>query len=286
MATEAWRQRARRGSGSLQRRGARNVAQVSLGTGTDGRRIRRTHSFDRRADAQTWIDDQHILARMLVEPIVNDRLDVYLRWWLEHEAPKGKPNGHPLTRSTLATYRNDVERHLIPVLGDRRVGQLTVRELDAFASGKLAEGYAPETVSRIRETLRSALSAAVRQDRLLRNVARYGGGVGAAPPPVDRFTDRELAALLGAAQVTHHFPILLLVARTGLRIGESCRLRWRDLDLGSIPARLTVVWQLDRWGDLVPPKSQSSRRTIPVREEVVSELATWREVQRRLAERQ
>jgi integrase len=164
----------------------------------------------------------------------------------------------------------------IPELGHRKVGQLTVRELDDFASRKLAAGYAPATVNRMRETLRSALSTAVRQDRLIRNVARYGGGVTAALPPVDRFTDHELTLLLKAARDEHFFPILLLLARTGLRVGEACGLRWRDLDLTSMPPRLTVVWQLDRWGDLVHPKTATSRRTIPLRAEVAAELEAWR----------
>jgi integrase len=126
----------------------------------------------------------------------------------------------------LQGYRIDIERHLIPVLGQKWVGQLTVSDLDGFASHKLAEGYAPSTVNRIRETLRSALSTAVRQDRLTRNVARYGGGVGAAPPPVDRFSDEELGAILAAARGEHYYPVILLLARTGLRIGEACGLRW------------------------------------------------------------
>jgi integrase len=105
---------------------------------------------------------------------MEDRVADYLRWWLAVEAPKGKPGRRPLARTTLAHYRVVVERHLIPELGHRKVGALTVRELDAFASLKLAAGYAPATVNRMRETLRSALSTAVRQDRLLRYVARYG----------------------------------------------------------------------------------------------------------------
>jgi hypothetical protein len=92
-------------------------------------------------------------------PVADQRLDEYLRWWLEHEAPKGKPGRAPLATTTLQGYRINVERHLIPALGHKRVGQLKISDLDAFASRKLAAGYAPSTVDRIRETLRSALSA-------------------------------------------------------------------------------------------------------------------------------
>jgi integrase len=249
---------------------------VSLGRLPDGRRLRRSRTFDRRAQAEAWIATQQLEHSQLTHPVTEDRVADYLRWWLEHEAPKGKPGRAPLAATTLQGYRINVERHLIPELGHRKVGQLTVRELDDLASRKLAAGYAPATVNRMRETLRSALSTAVRQDRLIRNVARYGGGVAATRPPVDRFTDHELALLLKAARDEHFFPILLLLARTGLRPGEACGLRWRDLDLTSMPPRLTVVWQLDRWGDLVHPKTATSRRTIPLRPEVAAELEAWR----------
>jgi integrase len=135
----------------------------------------------------------------------------------------------------------------------------------------------------MRETLRSALSTAVRQDRLIRNVARYGGGVATCRPPVDRFTDHALALILKAARGEHFFPVIVLLARTGLRPGEACGVRWRDLDLGSVPPRLTVVWQLDRWGEPVHPKTTTSRRTVPLRAEVAAELEAWRQRQQQRA---
>jgi len=233
--------------------------------------------------AETWIATQQLEHRQLTNPGTDDRLEDYLRWWLAVEAPKGKPGRRPLARSTLAHYRVVVELHLIPELGHRKVGQLTVRELDAFASRKLAAGDAPATVNRMRETLRSALSTAVRQDRLIRNVARYGGGVASPRLPVDRFNDHEFALLLKAARDEHFFPILLLLARTGLRVGEACGLRWRDLNLASEPPRLTMVWQLDRWGELVHPKTATSRRTVPLRAEVAAELEAWHQRQQRRA---
>lgn len=264
--------RARRGSGNIRVRNGRLLAQVSLGVDADGRRIRRGRTFDGRRQVQAWIATQQLGHRQLTNPVTDDHLEDYLRWWLAVEAPKGKPGRRPLARTTLANYRVIIERHLIPELGHRKVGALTVRELDAFASRKLAAGYAPATVNRMRETLRSALSTAVRQDRLTRNVARYGHGVAAARPPVDRFTDHELALILKAARHEHFFPVILLLARPGLRPGEACGLRWRGLKLTSAPPRLTVVWRLDRWGELAHPKTATSRRTVPLRAEVAAAL--------------
>ena len=85
----------------------------------------------------------------------------------------------------------------------------------------------PTTVNRMRETLRSALPTAVRQDRLIRNVDRYGGGA-AVRPPVDRFTDHELALILKAARDEHFFPIILLLARTGKVCGSGRRASCAD----------------------------------------------------------
>ncbi len=270
------RQRARKGTGSIVERDRRFRGQIDLGVGPDGSRQRRSRTFDTRDQAEQWLLGMRVRADELTGGVADQTLATYLRWWIEHEAPKGKPGRAPLAESTVHGYCSNIELHIIPALGTRKVGELTVAELDRFANAKLQEGLAPSTVNRLRETLRSALSTAVRQDRLMRNVARYGGGVGVESPPVDRFTDDELARILTAARDEHFYPVILALARTGLRAGEACGLRWRDLTLTGDRPRLSVVWQLDKWGGLVRPKSPSARRTLPLRPEVVEVLDGWR----------
>lgn len=263
MATRKRQGRARRGTGSIVQRGDRYMAQIDLGVRSDGSRDRRSHSFGSRAEAEAWLAEVRTHSQELTTGVADQRLADYLRWWIDNEAPKGKPGRPPLAATTLTGYRSNIERHIIPTLGNVKVGELRVADLDRFANAKLKAGFAPSTVNRFRETLRSALNTAVRQDRLLRNVARYGGGVGVEAPPVDRFTDDELARILTAARDRHFYPVILLLARTGLRAGEACGLRWRDITLGGDWPRLQVVWQLDKWGGLVRPKSRTARRTIP-----------------------
>lgn len=273
------RQRARQGTGTVYKRGERFIAQLDLGRDATGSRQRRTKSFETRQEAEEWLLDQRTRRSELEGDVADQRLADYLRWWIDNEAPKGKPGRAPLAKTTLRGYRSNIERHLVPALGRKRVGDLQVRDLDEFASAKLAAGLAPTTVNRIRETLRSALSTAVRQDRLGRNVARYGGGVGVEPPPVDWYSEDELGRILKTADREHFHAIIVLMARTGLRVGEACGLRWRDVVLHGARPRLSVVWQIDKWQQLVRPKSPTSRRTVPLRSEVVEVLTEWRERQ-------
>ena len=156
------RTRARRGTGTIIARGGRLQAPVSFGSDASSRRIRRSRTFDTREHAEAWSSRQRAEHIQLTEPVTNERLDDELPWSLAVEARKGKPGRRPLARTTLAHYRVVIEHHLIPELGHRQVGQLTVRELDAFAGLKLSAGYTPVTVNRMRETLCSALSTAVR----------------------------------------------------------------------------------------------------------------------------
>jgi hypothetical protein len=138
-------------------RGGRLQAQVSFGTSPGGRRIRRSKTFDSRTQAEAWIATQQLEHRQLTNPVTDERLADYLRWCSPSKRRRASPaagrSPGPRWRTTGSS-----STPLIPELGHREVGQLTVRELDAFASRTLAAGYAPATVNRMRETLRSAPS--------------------------------------------------------------------------------------------------------------------------------
>jgi len=138
------------------------MAQIDLGHGAGGSRDRRTQTFATRAEAEQWLLNVRQRQDELRSEVANQTVADYLRWWVEHEAPKGKPGRAPLAETTLSGYRSNIELHLIPALGKQKVSELTVSELDRFANAKLQEGLRPGTVNGLRATLRSALSAAGR----------------------------------------------------------------------------------------------------------------------------
>jgi hypothetical protein len=95
----------------------------------------------------------------------------WLRCWLS--APTG------IRPTTLRSYTEHVERHLIPHLGRIRLAELTGRDVAgmfaalAAADTRYGRPPTPSTLHRIRATLRSALNAAAREGLLPDNPARF-----------------------------------------------------------------------------------------------------------------
>ena len=79
----------------------------------------------------------------------------------------------------------------------------------------------------------------------------------------------ELSALLAAAeQDARHYPLFLLLARTGLRPGEAFALQWGDLDFHARELRVERSWSLRR---IETPKTGRTRR-VDMSEQLVRAL--------------
>jgi integrase len=85
-------------------------------------------------------------------------------------------------------------------------------------------------------------------------------------------THDEVAALLTAVP-EHHRLMVGLMLRTGLRISEVLGLRWQDVDREKREVR---VRQAVVYGKVGPPKSKRARRSVPVKESVLRDLAARR----------
>ena len=95
----------------------------------------------------------------------------WLVWWLSTRTS--------LRPTTLRSYTEHVQRHLMPYLGRIRLAELTGRDVAALFAA-LAEVPArhggpltPASLHRIRATLRAALNAAIREGLLRDNPARH-----------------------------------------------------------------------------------------------------------------
>lgn len=202
-----------------------------------------------------------------VEPnkvTVGEWLDTWLK---EYKKPDLRPE-------VFQTYQMIIRVHLKPALGGVLLQALRPEMVQRLYNEKTASGLAPATVRKIHQVLHGALKQAVKNQLVVRNVSE------ATTLPKLQQT-REVRALtleeqqeflkaLEGHRLATAFKVLL---GTGLRRGELLALTWKDIDLAN--ATLTVRQSLVRVkGQLLfqEPKTKTSKRTIPLPDDLVSEL--------------
>ncbi len=221
-------------------------------------------------------------------------LGEYLEQWGETLAVAGRKP------ATVASYRRNLRVHVIPRLGGVRLQALTPLQLDGMYADLLAGGnmrtegaaLSPRTVRYVHTILRKALSDATRKGLIVRNpsdAATPPSAKAARAPEMSFWTPAELDRFLRANEGDDMFPMLRLVAMSGLRRGEACGLRWSDVDLdtGTVDVRqqLVIVAAGDGGHGVVmqeTTKSDAGRRRIDLDPKTVAILRAHRSRQAQL----
>lgn len=188
----------------------------------------------------------------------------------EHFEPGVLPT---LKFSSQQLYRVLLRKHLLPAFGNRRLGEISRAEVQMFVLEKLRQGLAWEGANKLRNLLSKVLGTALSWSCLSENPVR---GVKMPErtlrrPP--RFLSAEELRRLLALLAEPIRTIALLAALAGLRIGEILALRWGHIDL--VAGVLRVEETLYR-GNFGSPKTQASRREVPLAEAVVQALVLQR----------
>ncbi len=144
----------------------------------------------------------------------------YLEYWLENFV---KHNRRP---ATYALYEMIARLYLIPGLGTKRLTSLTVPMVQDFLNQRLAKGDSVRKVQVMRTVLSAALTRAIREELVVRNVARL-----VELPEWRRGTIRPWSAdearqFLAAAKPDPLYAAFVLLIFYGLRRGEALGLRW------------------------------------------------------------
>lgn len=263
------------GEGSIhQRRDGRWVAALTVGY-VDGRQRRKYYYGHTQAEVRRKLNraqrdrDQGI-------PLPDERLSLgdYLEQWLEQSC---RPR---LRETTLRSYRHYVRKHIIPALGRTPLAHLTPAQVEALLNAKLRDGLSPRSVSYIRVILRTALRRAERHGLVARNVAALVEGIRVTRRPVSVPTPAEARAMLEALADDRLAALYVTALTLGLRSGELRGLRWDDVDFGE--ALLYVRQTMQRVGgklSFTPPKTERSRRTLPLPAGTAAALLAHRERQ-------
>lgn len=257
------------GEGSIFRLGnGRWRAQVSIGPRGNRRFVTRTTSTEREARAA--LEELRADRRAGVS---RSRLTTgaFLEWWVDSVR-----NIRPTTR---AGYRAAIRYHLVPTIGSLRLADLAPLHVEEMLAA-LEPRMSAKSLRNVHAVLRRALTAAVRAGHVSRNVAgrEYVDAPRVVVDEPDAFSVDEIRRLLAAIRGDRLEALLRLALGTGLRQGELLGLAWQDVDLerGELRVRYELA-RVDGAYRRVEPKTERSRRLVPLAPSIVDALRAHRQ---------
>jgi integrase len=137
------------------------------------------------------------------------------------------------------------------------------------------------TIRQVYTVLRAGLDGAVRDGLLARNPATLIKRPGVERREARHLDTTAVSAVLRAAEGSRYHSALALIAATGLRKGEALALRWDRVDLDG--GALKVAATIGRVGKrlvVTEPKTERSRRAVPLNPAVVALLRRHRTAQK------
>lgn len=183
----------------------------------------------------------------------SELVDIYLEQYGTH-------NLKPVTKYN---YQRDLEIHLLPVFGNRKVNSITTADMTTFFTQM---DKASETTRKLRTVMSSVFSFGKRQGYVSQNPC-----VGAlyktdtATTKKVKYLDKEQCQALMAATAEYSIvnTIIQFILFTGMRIGECLGLTWDcvDFEHNTVTIRNNLAYAYDEWY-LSTPKTEDSERII------------------------
>ncbi len=202
-------------------------------------------------------------------------LSEYLDTWLE-TAVKIR-----VRERTHRDYKEKVRLYIKPELGNHTLQNLSPEHIQRLYNNLLDEGKSARTVRLTHTILKNSLMQAVKWGKINRNPADLVTLPRQNRQEMKVLTPDQAAVFLEAAVYDTWKAFFSLMLSSGIRPGEALGLKWGDVDFEK--KRITVCRSLTRtagggW-ELQEPKTNRSRRTIPLPGSVIDDLKELKQKQ-------
>jgi len=197
-------------------------------------------------------------------------VEAYWKPYLERKAVK------PSTRSG---YQSVLDRHVLPVLGDARLVDIVPLHVEQLVGSKYGERppkakrkLSAQTIRNLVTLLQGIFSLALDNDLIGRSPIRN------RHKPVIQRREKPIWLPDQVRKIIEGVPenfrcLFVTAALTGARLGELLALQWKHLKLDERTLRIEQsLWK----GQLVPPKTAASVRSIPLGDNLAQVLSIWR----------
>ncbi|MDO3680396.1 site-specific integrase [Paenibacillus ehimensis] len=249
---------------------------------TGKRKQKETRGFDTKEEAEE--EAKRILVELQNGTYIEEKdltFQDFAFQWLDLYSKSGK-----VKQSTV-----DIRKAKLKILEEHfaqiKVKDITKKMYQEFLNS-LLEQYARKTIASIHEVGSLIFKKAVELEIIAKDITEY------AEIPTKKLTveelegqikvpryleKEELKQFLEAAKFSNlaiDYPMFVTLAYTGLRVGELCALKWKDIDFSEqiISITKTIYNKSNKSGEhaLHTPKTKSSIRTLDVDEIVLAAL--------------
>ena len=240
--------------------------------------IRRYHAFFGHTREETEEKMRTFKARQSISPAISITFfQLYKEW--------EQANRHRIKESTAANYTLKANKHLLPEFGSTQAVSISTANIYDFIRKKQNENLSNRYISDILI--------------LMKSIFKYGTIKYQYPNPMEGISmpkkqkaeirllnteeQRKLEQYIAKNQNLTTLGIAMAKS-TGLRIGELCALQWEDIDIEKriLTVRKTIQRIQVKNGIrktkiiITDPKSDTSRRTIPIPEFMIVFLKKFR----------
>ena len=166
--------------------------------------------------------------------------------------------------STHDNYSGAFDIHIEPSLGSKRLDEVKRADIKRFIAALRSDNLSSARIQTIMGVLSGIFTSAIEDEILAANpcsrTGKYAGN--GRGKEINPLTPAEVSTLLEKASQNLSdmlYTLFLLLARTGLRIGEALALEWSDIDFEERTAEITKNWDYIR-RKITAPKNNKPRK--------------------------
>jgi integrase len=202
-------------------------------------------------------------------------LNEYLDKWLNEIAKQR------VRESTFIQYSNFVKIYIGKHLGSIRLCDLQAYQVQKFYGDLQKQGLSARTIRYAHNILSSALKQANKWKMINQNPCELCELPRIVKTEMMYFTPEETTKFLSTAKESKWYALFLLAIESGMRPEEYLALQWKDLDFENKTLSVKRAVNKTKSGGyiFVEPKTNRSRRNIPISNSCISALKTHRRKQ-------
>lgn len=246
---------------SIRKRGKAWEIVIEMGKDADGKRIQETFTFHgKKEDAK--LEEARLKHELFYGKFIpNNKATVaeYLKYWLEWGETEWKYN-------TYRSYKQVVEQYLIPELGHVPLLKLAPMKVQEYYTKQVNKGeLSRASIHYHHRILKSAFNYAMKQ-RIMRDNPTFG----TEPPTPDKYRplllpDKEYIKVFSRLRPDPRYISYILSVLAGMRRGETCGLRWQDINYELKYIKIEHALKREKGKGLVLDDTKTGKgRVVPV----------------------